>query len=371
MEVKVSKGQSLWKIAKANKPEGVTTAEYVQQIIDANSFDDPDELQIGDVVTLPGKEDVPSPRPRPDPKSAPAADSAPRQELDGGSIDALPRTEVLAPAGSAFDRESAILHARQKEELARRASLHTARRLSEGKGKGATKSMFDDRPGEVILDQPLPPPRPAYVAQATALPSAPDRHEYTFGDPGGLVEEGNINIAQRKRVDNGDGTFSTVKSKSFEEDGVEVLIPTMDPDGNDLSDDDALKLYEETGQHLGKFRSPDQATAYAQRLSLSLGGPTHDPDAFIDLNSQRWRDVFGGDSGMYEARKVIQQNKGKRSAQGAKPPLAPQANVPTPRPKPKRSRPTPKPEAIQALRDMLTAGQNTGVIQPTRPTNGK
>lgn len=366
MEVKVSKGQSLWKIAKANKPEGVSTAEYVQQIIDANEFEDPDDLQIGDLVTLPGKEDVPSPRERPEPKSATPKDSAPRVELDGGSIDALPGNEVLGPAGNAFDRETAMLRAQSKEELARRAALHTARRFAEGRGSGATKSMFDERNPEEILQSPLPPPRPAYVAQATALPSAADRHEYTVGDPGGLVEEGNINIAKRKRVDNGDGTFSTVKSKSFEEDGIEILIPTMDPEGNDLTDDQAYALYQESGQHLGKFRSPEQATAYAERLSLGMSSPQHDPDAFIDLNSPRWNQVF--QEGMYEARKTVQNNKRKRAV----PAPRPEAPVPTPRPKPIRQRPTPNPEAVDTLRRALTDRlPRIGEIQPTRPANGE
>lgn len=83
----------------------------------------------------------------------------------------------------------------------------------------------------------------------------------------GLVAPGNIDLAARPVVKNSDGTISTVRSMSFEDkDGKETLIPTVSPDGKILSNDDAIKLYRETGQHLGKFDSPDDATAYAKSL---------------------------------------------------------------------------------------------------------
>lgn len=83
----------------------------------------------------------------------------------------------------------------------------------------------------------------------------------------GLVAPGNIDLAARPVVKNSDGTISTVRSMSFEDkDGKETLIPTVSPDGKILSNEDAIKLYRETGQHLGKFDSPDDATAYAKSL---------------------------------------------------------------------------------------------------------
>jgi len=82
----------------------------------------------------------------------------------------------------------------------------------------------------------------------------------------GLVEPGNIDLAKRPVVKNADGTISTVRSVSFEMDGKEVLIPTVSPDGKILSNQDAIKLYRKTGQHLGKFDNADDATAYAKSL---------------------------------------------------------------------------------------------------------
>ncbi|NUR12358.1 MAG: transglycosylase SLT domain-containing protein [Bradyrhizobium sp.] len=95
--------------------------------------------------------------------------------------------------------------------------------------------------------------------------------------PKGLVQAGNIDLGNRPVVKNEDGSISTVRSMSFEEDGKEILIPTVSPDGKLLSDDDAIKLYHRTGQHLGIFDSAKNATAYAKDLHASqaayYGGP--------------------------------------------------------------------------------------------------
>lgn len=83
----------------------------------------------------------------------------------------------------------------------------------------------------------------------------------------GLVVPGNINLNARPLVRNADGTISTVRSISISEDGKEILLPTVSADGAMvLSDEAAIAQYRETGQHLGIFRSPQAATAYAKAL---------------------------------------------------------------------------------------------------------
>ena len=95
-------------------------------------------------------------------------------------------------------------------------------------------------------------------------------YRYTMIDPrtvDGLITLGNIDLYSRPRVDNGDGTYSTVRSMSFgDENGREILIPTVSDDGRIMSDDEAINNYYQTGKHLGIFNSPDAATAYAERL---------------------------------------------------------------------------------------------------------
>lgn len=88
-----------------------------------------------------------------------------------------------------------------------------------------------------------------------------------FGDQAvGMLQQGNIDLNARPTVKNDDGSISTVRSISVNFDGQEVLIPTVSDDGKIMSDDQAIKTYQQTGKHLGKFDNPDDATAYAESL---------------------------------------------------------------------------------------------------------
>lgn len=120
-----------------------------------------------------------------------------------------------------------------------------------------------DQDGDAVINglEGLLPTVQGALNTALALPSAAPA-----GDFDGLVEQGNIDLAKRPRVQNEDGSISTVRSMSFNVDGVEVLIPTVLPDGRVASDAEAIQHYRETGEHLGKFETPQAATAYANAL---------------------------------------------------------------------------------------------------------
>jgi len=113
----------------------------------------------------------------------------------------------------------------------------------------------------------------------------------------GMIEPGNINLHNRPVVHNDDGSISTVRSIGANVGNKEVLIPTVY--GNSiLSNDDAIRMYQMSGKHLGVFDTPDNSDAYAQTLHENQadeyqgraeggtvqhmadgGAPTFDPDA--------------------------------------------------------------------------------------------
>lgn len=89
--------------------------------------------------------------------------------------------------------------------------------------------------------------------------------------PQGELEPGNIDLDKRPVVRNEDGTISTIKSMSINEDGREVLIPTIDESGREMTENEAIERYLGTGQHLGKFDSRENATGWAKSLSDRQG----------------------------------------------------------------------------------------------------
>ena len=84
-------------------------------------------------------------------------------------------------------------------------------------------------------------------------------------DTTGRWGRGNIDLNNRKVVENDDGTISTERSFSVNIDGKEVLLPTV-IDGKIVSEEEAIRHYEQTGQYLGKFNTVKEAEEYAEKL---------------------------------------------------------------------------------------------------------
>lgn len=92
-------------------------------------------------------------------------------------------------------------------------------------------------------------------------------------DPIGRYGKGNIDLYNRPQFRQPNGAISTVNSMSFgDENGQEVLVPTIANDryGNpyQMTNQQAIDRYYDTGEYLGKFNSIADADSYAQALHL-------------------------------------------------------------------------------------------------------
>lgn len=194
----------------------------------------------------------------------------------GKAVDFHGNGRVLAPWGlNESDFSERANRAIAREVQARRMQDNLGRSMGNvglyGVGAGAYAMTLggipvrDPTTGEPVIITMVPDADAGRDAFGRRLSDQiPGTAPASGGD--GLIEPGNIELNSRPVVRNADGSISTVRSMSFEEDGQEVLVPTVSDDGRILSEDEAIDLYRRTGRHLGKFSSPAAATRYAERL---------------------------------------------------------------------------------------------------------
>jgi len=83
----------------------------------------------------------------------------------------------------------------------------------------------------------------------------------------GVLIKGNIDISNRPKHVNADGSVSTVASMSVTlDDGKALLLSTVTEDGKMMTQKEAIRYYEATGKHLGVFENLDVANEYADLL---------------------------------------------------------------------------------------------------------
>jgi hypothetical protein len=112
----------------------------------------------------------------------------------------------------------------------------------------------------------------------TALSKPTSLAQQLSGDPlfslggqfPGMAEPGNLDLNARKiyhgrNRDQPNVDFRTEKSMSIGTDEGEYLIPTV-VNGQQLTEEQAIQHFYETGEHLGRFATPDSADTYANML---------------------------------------------------------------------------------------------------------
>ena len=102
-------------------------------------------------------------------------------------------------------------------------------------------------------------------------PQTAAKQKWTIGNIG-QYGAGNIDLYDRPRYRNANGSISTVDSTSYNIDGQEVLLPTVwNRNGtpyHSSNDEEILQRYRDTGEYLGKFSTVEEANDYAEKLHL-------------------------------------------------------------------------------------------------------
>lgn len=117
-------------------------------------------------------------------------------------------------------------------------------------------------PVDALVESAAPQPEAAMPTMPPAVKPA-QQSDPRYG-------AGNIDLYDRDtKLYDEDGNLMTVRSMSFNEDGKEILVPTIVKRNGEwvkLTDDEAIDWYHKTGEYLGKFDTIEEADAYAEKL---------------------------------------------------------------------------------------------------------
>jgi hypothetical protein len=200
-----------------------------------------------------------------------AVTDTPEDELQDKQNDLLEQLG-LHPAQLAIQRR--LLGAAQgdssglKEDAAQDPTQQpTARRLL-GAAEGDSSGLKHGDAENVAQEDHMPLPTGSDGIKPLPRPS---------GVPG-MVEPGNINLTGRPILHNADGTISSERSFSIGTDKGETLLPLI-VNGKQLTQQQAIDHYRQTGEHMGIFDTPDHADAYANQVHnrklLPSGSPVY------------------------------------------------------------------------------------------------
>jgi len=229
-------------------------------------------------------------------KGVTAVEDPPALPVGGTTVGQLGTPVQLADEGLTLEDRTADL-------------IPTATRLDDS-GPSNNPSMFatpQETQQSGVLIREAPPPAPAAPIKSIKIKSVTPEEDEATGLPiksikiksvvpegskdillpdepiAGRLVPGNIDLSTRPRVQNPDGTISTIRSMSFNQGGREILVPTVSDDGRILTNQQAIDQYRKTGQHLGIFKDATSATEYAKRLhqgqAAAIQAPAPTPTA--------------------------------------------------------------------------------------------
>jgi hypothetical protein len=186
------------------------------------------------------------------------------------------RREASPEAAAAFEQMRAELEAAAAQRARAEAGYDPSMREASPEAAAAFEQMRAELAAEAMRESDGPSSMEGFYDQYSpeALRAA--------NSIGEALEVGNIDLGRRPHAMNDDGSVSTVRSMSFaeEEDGPEILIPTVSDDGYIMSDQEAIDTYRLTGRHMGIY--PDVPTANAAAEEIHLDQEANMPENMLE-----------------------------------------------------------------------------------------